>query len=195
MNITKLITLKEKQLRDQNYIEFSNEEFAALKLDEVQLIVDNFHGRALMQIPQTEIKFFQWLQKNDPSVWDDIWKDEENLYLVSIDLLPQFIEGGNRFPICDLIDQPNYWFNARHIKPKGLMVLEDILTKLEMSQKLNLEEAFLLELSIMPTDIWHFCYTRNVSINVLKDIVEDLVYNGLIVHLPDRDDLVKYIDL
>jgi len=195
MNIDKLIAEKKEQLDSQHYIQFTPEELNSLKLDQTQLIIDRFHGKALMKIPATEIEFFEWLKVKDPPVWDDLWEDEEDIYLVSIDLLPQFIEGGQRFPICDLVDQPNYWFNARHIKPKGMEALEDIIAKLEQNQKLKLAEAFLLELSTTPTDIWHFCFDREVPIVAMRKIVEELVFNGWLVHLPDRDDLVKYIDI
>lgn len=195
MNIGKLIRDKEEQLTIQNYIEFTAAELNAFRLDEAQRLVDNFHGRALMKIPATEIDFFEWLQENDPAVWDDLWKDEENLYLTSIDLLPQFMNGGNRFPICDLIDQPNYWFTSRHIKPRGMEVLKQILAKLEADQKLELREMFLLALSMAPTDIWHFSFENGIPLEALKAVVEELVYEGLLVHLTDREDLVKYIDI
>lgn len=195
MNIEKLLNDKNKQLDSQKYIQFTPEELNSLRLDQTQVIIDKFHGKALIKIPATEIEFFEWLKSNDPQVWDDLWEDEEDVYLVSIDLLPQFIEGGQRFPICDLVDQPNYWFNARHIKPKGMEALENIVSKLEAKQKLKLAEAFLLELSMAPTDIWHFCFDRKMSISRMRNVVEELVYNGWLVHLPDREDLVKYIDI
>jgi hypothetical protein len=195
MEFNKLVTHIEKQMDGQNYIEFDPEFLSSLRLDQVEAIIDKFHGRALMKMPQDEINFFTWLKENDRPVWNDLWQDEEDIYLVSIDLLSCFIEGGLGFPICDLIDQENYWFNMRHIKPKGMEELERIITKLEKGNKVTLAEAFLLEVSTRPVDIWHFCYKHNIPVNTLKKVVEDLVFNGFLVHLTDRDDLVKYIDL
>ncbi|MEJ2056128.1 MAG: hypothetical protein P8X42_19615, partial [Calditrichaceae bacterium] len=158
MEFNKLVTHIEKQMDGQNYIEFDPEFLSSLRLDQVEAIIDKFHGRALMKMPQDEINFFTWLKENDRPVWNDLWQDEEDIYLVSIDLLSCFIEGGLGFPICDLIDQENYWFNMRHIKPKGMEELERIITKLEKGSKVTLAEAFLLEVSTRPVDIWHFCY-------------------------------------
>lgn len=195
MDFQLLIDDTKKQLAAQRFVEFSKDHLYALRLDQVQAIVDEFHGRALMKIPQTEIDFFTWLKKNDPDIWDDLWQDEDDMYLVSIDLLSRFIDGGLGFPICDLVNQPNYWFNVRLIKPKGMEELENIIMKLEGGKKVTLSEAFLLEVSTRPVDIWHFCYHRNVSVDRLKQVVDDLVYDGFLVHLTDRDDLVKYIDI
>lgn len=195
MNFQKLIEESRKQLDDQNFIEFSDEHLTALRLDQVQAIIDQFHGRALMKIPSAEIDFFSWLKKNDRDVWNDIWQGEDDIYLVSIDLLSRFVEGGLGFPICDLIDQPNYWFNARLIKPKGMEELENIFMKLEAGKKITLSEAFLLEISTRPVDVWHFCYNHNVEVERVKQVVDDLVYQGFLVHLTDRDDLIKYIDI
>lgn len=195
MDFQLLIDDTKKQLAAQRFVEFSKDHLYALRLDQVQAIVDEFHGRALMKIPQTEIDFFTWLKENDPDIWDDLWQDEDDMYLVSIDLLSRFIDGGLGFPICDLVNQPNYWFNVRLIKPKGMEELENIIMKLEGGKKVTLSEAFLLEVSTRPVDIWHFCYHRNVSVDRLKQVVDDLVYDGFLVHLTDRDDLVKYIDI
>ena len=195
MDINKLIDKLEKQLDNQHFIEFYPENLNSLRLDQAQVIVEKFHGRALMKLPETEIDFFSWLKENDPDVWNDLWQDEDDLYLVSIDLLSFFIEGGLGFPICDLVDQPNYWFNTRLIKPKGMEKLEEIIVKLEQGNKINISEAFLLEISTRPVDIWHFCYNNNLPVDRLKKIVNDLVYDSFLVHLTDRDDLVKYIDI
>lgn len=195
MDFKKLVNRSKKQLDTQHFIEFSAADLASLRLDQIQAIVNEFHGRALMKLPQAEIDFFNWLKKNNSDVWDDLWQGEEDLYLVSIDLLSCFIEGGLGFPICDLVDQPNYWFNVRLIKPKGMEELENIIWKLEQGNKISISEAFLLEISTRPIDIWHFCYNNNLPVEKLKKVVDDLVYEGFLVHLTNREDLVKYIDI
>ena len=63
-----------------------------------------------MKLPPSEISFFEWLKKNDNIVWNDLWNEDEDLYQVSIDLLPQFSDNRNGFPICDLQDGLNYYF-------------------------------------------------------------------------------------
>jgi len=195
IDFIKLINDIKNQLNQQNYIEFTPDQLLKLRLDQVQAVVDEFHGHALLKMPKSEIDFFSWLKINDPDIWNDIWQDEDDMYLVSIDLLPHFIEGGLGFPICDLVDQPNYWFNTRLIKPKGMEELENIIVKLENGVKVSVREAFLLEVSTRPVDIWHFCYHHNISVERLKKVVDDLVYQGFLVHLTDREDLIKYLDI
>ncbi len=195
MNLDDLITEKYEQLNSQSFIEFKENELDGFRVDQIEHIVNIFHGQALMKLPETEIRFFEWLKTADRPTWDDLWGDEEDMYLVSIDLLPQFIDGKNGFPICDLIDEPNFWFAERHIKPAGRKALEKILAKLNDNKKLNAEELFLFEMTIAPIDIWHFCYRYKIHLKMVKDAIEEMVYKGWLVHLTDREDLVKYLDV
>lgn len=195
MDMEKMLANKREQLKNNNYIEFSDSEINAMRPDEAQYFVERYHGFALMKIPSSEIDFFKWLRREDEPVWNDIWKDEEDVYLVSTDLLPVFLDGRNGFPICDLVDEPNYWFSERHIKPKGREELENILEKYENRQKLDTQELFLIELINAPMDIWHFCYRYKLPVPFMKDAIDNMVSRGWLVHLSDREDLVKYIEI
>lgn len=196
MDIYKLLSEKEKERDRQNYIQFSSEELLKLKDDQAKHLIDVFHGHTLMRLPQEEIDFFEWLKIMDLPVWEDLWADsDDTLYLISIDLLKQFTGDHGAFPICDLINEPNYWFSSRHIKPKGNKELETILNKTENGQRLTASELFLYELISRPTDIWHFCYCHKIALNAMKSVIDDMVFKGWLVHLPDRADLVKYIDI
>ena len=195
MNIRELILEKEHQLLKQKYVTFSDEEIGNLRLDHIQKIIEHFHGHALMKLPESEINFFEWLKEKDRSVWDDIWEGEDNRYLVSIDLLRQFVDEKNGFPICDLENEANYYFTSRHIKTKGMEELENIIEKTKRNEKLKVFEFFLLELQIAPTDIWHFAFRYKLSVPKVKEMIESLVYKGFLVHLPKREDLVIYIDI
>jgi len=194
MDINKFLQKKDRQKKEKNYLSFSAEELSAFRADEVQYIIDYFHGHTLMQLPQVEIDFFDWLKKSDAAVWDDLWGDQIDTYLVSIDFLRQLADPQTTFPICDLVEEPNYWFSARHIKPQGMQRLEEILLKIENDEALAADELFLFELTQRATDIWHFCYRHHFNVNRMKQLIEQLVYEGLLVHLPNREDLVKYID-
>ncbi|NOX89202.1 MAG: hypothetical protein GXO77_09250 [Calditrichaeota bacterium] len=196
MNVKSLIKDKEDQKRRRKFLNFSEAELEALRPDEIELIIEHFHGNTLVRLPASEISFFEWLKKVDRPVWEDLWSGEdEDAYLVSVDFLREFIRETPSFPICDLVDQPNYWFTFRHIKPKGIEYLqEEIRLKVEVDEELGLEELFLLEISVAPTDIWHFCHRHQIDIARMKKAIEEMVYKGWIVHLPNREDLVKYID-
>jgi len=195
MNLEKLISQKEADFKNNNYIQFSDKEIEQLRLDEIEDIISHFKGHTLMKLPPAEIEFFEWLKKNDNAVWQDIWGEDDNLYQVSIDFLAQFLKEKNGFPICDLENRENYYFTVKHIKPDGLAQMEKIIDKTEKQKKLSIDELLLFELHIAPIDIWHFCYRYKLPIINVKTLISDMVYKGWIVHLPLSEDLLKYIDI
>jgi hypothetical protein len=194
-NLNIIIASKEKQLDTRGYIQFSQTDLRAMTEKDAQKIEHHFHGRAMMALPIAEIKFIKWLQENDPVVWDDLWKDVEEPYRVSLDFLHHFIQNGNGFPICDLIDVDNYWFHSKHIKPKALEKMEEIQQKLEGKHSLSFEEGILIEISRGSIDLWHFCYRYKLPISVAKKKIEVMHREDLLVHLKNREDLVKYLDI
>ncbi len=196
MDIKKLIEKKELQKAKQKFVQFSEGELQQLRPDEIEHIIEHFRGNTLVKLPESEIAFFEWLKQHDPEVWRDLWdEDDEEAYLVSIDFLREFIRETPSFPICDLVDQPNYWFSVRHIKPKGMEYLQqELMLKVEVDEELTLEERFLLEISVASTDIWHFCHRHQIDLKQMKAAIAEMVYKGWIVHLTNRDDLAKYID-
>jgi len=193
--IEEIISQKETQLQEQGFIEFSDEELANYTKEMVEQIEEHFRGYAMMMLPESELEFFEWLKKEDRAVWDDLWKDEENPYNVSIDFLHHFLEDGNGFPICDLIDEENYWFTAKHIKPKGLEQFDVINEKIDRNQRFTFEEALLFEIIKHSIDIWHFCYRYKMPIHVAKQKIMKMKSDDLLVHLTKREDLVKYLDV
>jgi hypothetical protein len=193
--IKELIAQKEAQLQEQGYIEFSKKELSGIDQTGADQIKQYFRGYAMMMLPESELIFFEWLKKKDRAVWDDLWKDEENAYNVSIDFLHHFLEDGNGFPICDLISVENYWFSAKHIKPKGMEQFETINEKINKNLHFTFEEALLFEIMQNSIDIWHFCYRYNMSISVAKQKILKMKKDDLLVHLPLREDLVKYLDV
>jgi hypothetical protein len=105
--LPELIKAKELQLNACGYLQFSREELDQLNEQNVQLLENHFHGQAMMLLPDSEIKFFEWLKEMDYSVWADLWQDQDNAYRVSIDFLHHFLPNKNGFPICDLMTQDN----------------------------------------------------------------------------------------
>lgn len=193
--LTKLIDSKEEQLQNNGYIQFDQNELKKIKKKDAQALENHFHGRAMMELPVEEIEFFSWLKKNDPPVWDDLWKNEEEPYRVSLDFLHHFIQNGNGFPICDLINVDNYWFHSRHIKPKAMEKMDEIQQKLDNKGSLSFEEGILIEIARGSIDLWHFCYRYKLPVLVAKNKIEVMHREDLLVHLKDREDLVKYLDV
>ena len=195
MNIEDLIEEKEKELTKDKFIQFTDQEIDQMDDTNIIRLVTHFHGRALMKLPPSEIQFFEWLKKNDNVVWNDLWEEEDDFYKVSIDLLPQFSRERNGFPICDLDDGLNYYFTVKHIKQDGLAQMEDIIKKLENKIKLKIDELILYELHLAPFDIWHFSYRYNLPLLKVKELISDMEYKGWIVHLPNSEDLMRYIEV
>ncbi len=189
-----LVARKNAQYQEFGLLQFTEEELAGLTDRDVSALKKFFQGYALMKLPDIEIAFFEWLKLNDRQVWDDLWDEAEKPYLVSIDLLEHFIHSGNGFPICDLVTANNYWFSLRMIKPKGAELFPTIEKKLDENQKLTFEEALLIEITQGSIDLWHFCYRYRISLSYAKKKIEEMQREDILVHLSQREDLVKYID-
>jgi hypothetical protein len=194
-NLDNLIKTKEKELDSKGFISFDHADLKKMTKKNAQAIENYFHGRAMMELPEEEINFFKWLKENDPTVWEDLWKNDIEPYRVSLDFLHHFIQNGNGFPICDLIDADNYWFHSRHIKPKALEKMDEIQQKLNNRNSLSFEEGILIEIARGSIDLWHFCYRYKLPLSVAKKKIEIMHRDDLLVHLSNRDDLVKYLDV
>lgn len=193
--ISNLIEAKETMLESKGYLHFSSEELSKLDSMGAKKIEEHFHGHGMMELPDDEVLFFEWLKQNDRPIWDDLWKNEDQPYRISIDFLHHFIKHHNGFPICDLVHVDNYWFTGRHIKPNGMEKMETIGQKVKNGETLSFAEAFLVEIFRGSSDLWHFCYRYKVQVEVAKKRIDDMQYDDLIVHLTNRDDLVKYLDV
>jgi len=190
-----IIKQKQAQLLAQGYIRFTRSEIASLNETDVREIQDTFQGRALMMLPEGEIDFFEWLKEMDLTVWEDLWGGDDEPYRVSTDFLHHFVGEGNGFPICDLVDSENYWFSVRHIKPKAQELMEVISRKLDNHESLDVQELLLVEIMTASIDIWHFCHRNHIDLDTAKEAVAELQKADMLVHLTDRDDLVKYLDV
>ena len=148
--IKDLIKSKERQVSEQGYIQFSEQEISTLTEKNVNHIEKHFKGRGFMLLPQNEIDFFEWLKVHDRPVWDDLWKGEDRTYLVSLSFLYHFVTKENGFPICDLVKNENFWFTEQHIKPKGKEKIININNKLKHKKRLSVSELFLYEILMEP---------------------------------------------
>ena len=195
INPDQLIADKEAQLLGDGYISFSESELKQIDLSSAEKIKTHFSGRGMIALPDKEIQFFEWLKKNDPPIWNDLWPEDESDYLVGIDFLHLLIGKNNGFPICDLVDENNYWFTTGHIKPLGHIKLAEVDEKLSKGKALSFQEALLVEVARGAIDIWHFCYRYHVPVSIAKQKVEIMHHNDILVHLTDREDLLKYMDI
>jgi hypothetical protein len=190
-----LLVEKEKQLHADGCIRFRDEEWESFSVEDLEQLEKHFHGHAMVRLPDYEIEFFEWLKKNDEPVWNDLWQGDDDPYLVSSDFIHHFGPEGNGFPICDLEEVDNYWFHSRHIKPKGMERLQAVKSHLSDGTKMKFEETLLAEIMRNSIDLWHFCYMYRAPLVAAKARVAAMHRDDLLVHLSNRDDLVKYLDI
>lgn len=180
-----------------NILHLSDELLNSINADEAEEIKNKYHGKVMMKLHETEVKFFEWLKENDAPVWEDLWADDEDTkYLVSIDFLPFLVKYRKQFPICDLISLENYFFVPLHLKGKEVELLADTLkTRLRNKETLTPAQLLMIEISLNPIDIWHFSHKYKISITEAKKAVQQLVEDGSIVHFTEAGQLANFIDV
>jgi hypothetical protein len=114
---------------------------------------------------------------------------------VGMSFLPVLINKMRGYPICDLLDNDNYYFTSAHIVDKeSEILLESARTRFMNNEDLTTAQLLILQISVSPTDIWHFAYNFNIDINEAKKAVEDLVQDNALVHLKEVEYLAPFID-
>ena len=188
-----------------NCVYLTDEQLFNLSDKEIDFITNKFGGKLMIKLTQREISFFEWLKINDVEIWDDIWSNacnnedchhsDEKLYTVSIMLLPNILDDlGRGFPICDLINNDNYYFHKDHIiGEEGKIIVEVAKKMFSQNQKITIAQLLVIEISIAPIDIWHFSYKHQLNINEVKNAVKELVEDNAIVHLTAAEHLLPFI--
>lgn len=153
-------------------VEFTEEEVSGLTKEQAGEIVALFGANTLISLPARERTFFEWLHTSDASVWEDLWGDAETPYLVSLSFLPDVLPKGRGFVICDLVNQQNFNFAVENITPEdGTGLLDAAMEIVKANGKLQLHQAFLIEIWRAPIDQWRFAWLYNVSLDVVKEMV------------------------
>ncbi len=166
--------------------------------DQAELFEIEYPNDTMFKIPEREIVFFEWLQKNDPNVWADIWSDDLfPPYYVSIGLFHGFIADGYKgYPICELQSNDNYFFVAQHLVDKESDILvESAKTRYMDREALTIPQWLALTISMGATDIWHFAYKNQLSLIDCKDSVRMLVEERLLVHLKEAEHLTVFVEV
>lgn len=184
----------------ENRLEFDEEVFSKLSIDDAKYIDENTDKRYLFRLPKSEIDFFEWLKEVDTLVWNDLWKTDDLSnppYYVSTVFLPVIIENKDRgFPICDLRTIDNYYFSIDHMVDEESKVFMDVSkSKLQSRTRMTTTELLSLEISVAPIDIWHFAYKFKLDLNQCKEAVHNLVKDNALVHLKDAEHIAPFITL
>jgi hypothetical protein len=184
-------------LKGKRYIDFPEEIFNDITEDVAHELVSQLHANTFMKLPAREIEFFEWIKRNDPPVWDDLWGGtDEEPYIVAISFLPLLLDSSRGFPICDLVDNDNYYFTDDHIADKESRIfLDSVKQRFLNKDKLSISQTLVLEISLAPIDIWHFAYRFKINIDSAKNAVRELVDDNIIIHLTDASHLAGFIDI
>jgi hypothetical protein len=200
-HITELIN----QNTIDNCVHLGDEQLFNFSVDEINFIVSEFGGKRMVKLPQAETIFFEWFKINDPDVWDDLWNDNkydeedyavsDELYSVSITLLPYILDDSGRgFPICDLINNDNYYFHIDNmIGEESKIIIDSAKELFRNTQKITIAQLLAIEISIAPIDIWHFAYKHKLNLNEAKKSVQELIDDDALVHLTQAEYLIQFL--
>ncbi|MGI6370274.1 MAG: hypothetical protein ACOX09_06700 [Candidatus Kapaibacterium sp.] len=200
MTTKELIKLCYKSIKEKNYIHFPTQVFAELNDKKVLSILKEFSGKYMMMLPDSEIAFFEWLKIHDEKIWIDLWHNtaanDDEEYLVSVDLLPVLLnKDGRGFPICDLVENDNYYFTEKQMVDEESKIIIEVARKLFKEKKeLSPAQMLALEISLEPIDIWHFAYRHKINLAEAKAAVHSLVADGALVHLKEAEYVARFVN-
>lgn len=195
-DILKAIALS---IAEHGYIVLSDEVLRSLSPEDVQAIRTAYGGSYLMQLPAHEVAFFEWLRTSAPAVWEDMWGDTpEAPYLVSLAHLPDFagVMHPGSFWIRDLQSTDNYYFMPEMLLEKeSADFLAASRKRLLDQQSVSLPQAFALQASVGPVDVWHFAYHHKLPIDEVRSAIQELVDDHILVHVARSEHLSDYFDV
>lgn len=198
MTTTELMELCDRTLAERGYLALRDEEWRSLNAEQIFALRDRFGARVLMQLPDSEVAFFEWMRSNDPPAWTDLWGGEDEPYLVSLAHLDDLVGATSprAFVIRDLIGVDNYFFSPHLLIEKESDAFVDaVRERFATHQSLTPAQLLALEASVGPIDIWHFAYRHNIPLETAKQAVRQLVDDRILLHVPRADHLVQYFDV
>lgn len=186
-------------LEQHGYLSFDAEQLASMSDEDAREIAAEYGTRALMQLPEHEIAFQEWLRTADPDVWKDLWEGEPDApYLISLSFLADFIgtKGKGAFLICDLQSADNYFFTPDMLLEKeSTDFVSAVRDRFLSGGTMTVEQALTVEISAGPMDIWHFAFLRGVDLQRAKKAVASLVEDRIVVHVPKAEHLSSFFDV
>ena len=196
--IDKYINLANEQWNNHQVITFPEEMYEDITIEDALNIIEKIDQNALMMLPLREIDFFSWLKENAREIWNDLWNDENYAeYVVSISFLPMLIYSTNfnGFPICDLLNNDNYFFTrAMMDTEQGKTIVETSQNIFANHQSLALHQILALEIDFNAIDIWHFAYKYNIPLKEAMDAAEMLFKDKALKHIKRAEDVVPYLE-
>lgn len=195
METTELINICNEVAGSGRYIVFTQEQFEDISREQSIYISGLFGHNTLMRLPDSEIRFFEWLRQEDSDVWHDLWGSiDVEPYIVGLSFLPVIQNRNRGFPICDLGSNDNYYFTIEQmVDEESRIFLESVKQRFENRDKLTIAQLLALEIALAPIDIWHFAYSHGLSLKAAKQAVTELVDDRILVHLKDASHIAGFV--
>lgn len=169
-------------------VQITEDEIADLSREQAEEIVALYGATTLITLPRKEQEFFAWLQKEDAPIWNDLWGSDEQPYRVSLGYLPDLLPNRRGFLICDLVDNPNYYFTINNITAEdGSAYLDAAIEIVKNEGRLSMDQAFVVEVWRAPIDQWRFAYMYRQPLDEVKQMVQWLVTEGILTLPAERE--------
>lgn len=170
-------------------VEITDEEITALTREQAEQLVALYGSNALITLPHREQEFFAWLRQHDEPVWNDLWGGDEHPYQVSLGYLPDLLPNRRGFAICDLVENPNYYFTVNNIsQEEGTPFLDAALAIIRKEERLSMEQAFVVEVWRAPIDQWRFAFLYRLPLDQVKAMVQWLMAEGILTPPAQREE-------
>ena len=196
MTVEQIIDDARSYVDEHGHIRFTDDQLGAISSADVSTVVSALGPSVLMQLPDHEVRFFEWLKTADEPVWKDIWDDGvAEPYLVSLQFLEDFagVNTNGVFHICDLQSVVNYYFTPEMLyEQESRDFIAAVKERFVERAPLTPAQAFSLEVSVGPVDLWHFCFRNGVDVAKAKAAVQTLVDDKILVHVPTTDHLSDF---
>jgi hypothetical protein len=196
-NNKQIIDFFAKLVSEQGVLHIPHDVFAKMDKDYGELLRREFHHTRMMKLPETEVRFFEWLKEKDRLVWNDLWEAEDEPYIISLEFLPRLLEkDGRGFPICDLRTIDNYYFTPQLLVDKESdAMVEAAKVRFTEKQNLSTNQLLALEIHFGGIDIWHFAYKHNVDLDEAKRAAHSLIDDQILIHLTQAEHLAPILEL
>ncbi len=196
--IQNIIDFAKSKLNNNDWVIFEENVFETLTPQQALEVIRSLDPNSMMMLSEREIEFFEWIKQVDYPVWEDLWGDESiPPYVVSLSFLPLLVyqSNSNGFPICDLLQNDNYYFNIAMMNADhSREVLESARSRFENNQKLDLHQLLALEIAFSGIDIWHFAYKYGIDVDAAKLAADILIKDKALNHFKKYDDIANYLD-
>ena len=171
-------------------VQITEEEIGRLTREQAEELVALYGSSALMTLPHKEREFFTWLRQNDEPIWNDLWGSDETPYQVSLGYLPDLLPNRRGFVICDLVDNPNYYFTIDDISAEnGSAYLDAALEIVKNEGRLSMDQAFVVEVWRAPIDQWRFAYMYRQPLAEVKNMVQWLLSEEILTpHASEQEE-------